>query len=266
MTTEPPAIRWGVSSIRLSLIVILLAANAICADDPEKPKDIDTDRPDVAPYTVPKGSVQFENGVAWTGDEQSRAIDLTESLVRVGLTASTEIRVGVPTYFENLGRLTQGSGFSDLLIGAKQSIGHFAGFDLAAVPALSLPTGSRVRSSHRIDPQFELPWQHELTHGWDISGTLGVFYGADDQQRITQGENQVEIEKEIGPRADVFFEYQSLFGNGLANNSLQLGGGYKLRPNQRLDYFIVIGLSRAAPNLSAGLGYSFRIDKVASRR
>jgi hypothetical protein len=149
---------------------------------------------------VPRGSIQFENGIAWTGDERSPAIDLTESLVRVGRTNSAELRIGVTTYFHNLGRLTQGSGFDDLLIGAKQKIGNVAGFDLAFVPALSLPTGSQARSSHGFDPDFEVPWHHQLVRGWDISGTIGVFYLTDNDHHKKLGENQVELEKEISRR------------------------------------------------------------------
>lgn len=43
-------------------IAFLAAASVVCADEPTKPSDIETDRPDVTPYTVPKGSIQMENG------------------------------------------------------------------------------------------------------------------------------------------------------------------------------------------------------------
>jgi hypothetical protein len=110
-----------------------------------------------------------------------------------------------------------------------------------------------------------MTWQHDLHGGWDISGTLGVFYLTDDGRRKLQAETQVELERQVGQRADVFCEYQSFVGNGLANNSLQMGGGYKLRSNHRIDYFVVVGLSRAAPNISVGVGYSFRLDRVFGR-
>ena len=115
------------------------------ANDLSQPNEIETDRPDLTPYTVPKASIQLESGIAWTGDELSRAFDLTESLLRIGVTDSTEVRVGIPTYFNNLGRFTLGSGWNDLLLGAKQRLGGFAGFDFAIAPALSIPTGSTAR-------------------------------------------------------------------------------------------------------------------------
>jgi hypothetical protein len=252
-----------VCTIAASLIfVALLTVAAAIADDPAKTKDIQTDRPDLTPYTVPKGSIQLESGVAWTDDERSRALDFTESLLRIGVNDGTELRVGVPTYFRNFRHHTPGSGFNDLLVGAKQRIGSVAGFDFAIAPALSLPTGSGTRTSHGFDPQFEIPWQRDITEGWSLSGTVGVFYLTDDRRRRTQGENQIELEKDLNRRTDLFLEYQSFFGDGPVNNSFQMGGGYKVRPNHRIDLFVVVALSQAAPNLAVGVGYSFRLDHL----
>jgi hypothetical protein len=248
------------------IFVALLTATASIADDPAKPKDIETDRPDVTPYTVPKGSIQLESGVVWTDDELSRALDFTESLLRISVSDGAEARVGVPTYFRNMGHHTPGSGFNDLLIGAKQRIASVAGFDLAIAPALSLPTGSKTRTSHGFDPQFEIPWQRDITEGWSLSGTAGVFYLTEDGRRRTQGENQIELEKDVNRRTDLFLEYQSFFGDGPVSNSLQMGGGYKIRPNHRLDFFVVVALSRAAPNLAVGIGYSFRLDRLLAKK
>lgn len=246
------------------LLCLWLASSAWAQTslDPLTTKDIETDRPDVTPSTVPKGSLQVENGLAWTRDELSRALDLTESLLRLGVSDSTEVRVGIPTYFNSIGHRPLESGFGDFLIGAKQRIASVAGFDLAIVPALSFPTGSKTRSSHGFDPQLEIPWEHELRGSWSLSGTLGIFYLTDGGRRRTLGENQIELETKVTRRADLFLEYQSFLGDGAANNSLQMGGGYKLRPNHRLDCFLVAGLSRAAPNLAIAVGYSIRLDRL----
>jgi hypothetical protein len=99
------------------LISIILMATAACADDLDKPGEIETDRPDVTPYVVPNGSIQLESGIAWTDDEISRALDLTESLLRIGLTNNTEMRINIPTYFGSLSNSTLPSGFNDLAIG-----------------------------------------------------------------------------------------------------------------------------------------------------
>jgi hypothetical protein len=239
-------------------LVIVTAAHS-----QEKANEIETDRPDVTPYTVPKGSLQLENGMAWTVDESGRALDLTESLLRVGVGNSTEFRIGIPDYFYRLGKtVAPPSGFGDLLVGVKQRLGEVAGFDLAVVPAITFPTGAAGWSSGGIDPQLEFPWQRELSRRWSISGTLGVFGLTENGRRKPIGECQVELEREIGRRDDAFVEFQGFDGVGPADHSLQIGGGHKLNPNQRLDYFVVVGLSRAATNFAAGIGFSFRLDRL----
>jgi hypothetical protein len=157
---------------------------------------------------------------------------------------------------------TAPSGFADPLFGIKQRLGTVAGFDLAIVPAVTLPIGSQAWSSHGVDPQVEIPWQHELAEPWSISGTIGMFYLTENGRRRPQSECQVEVERDIGRAADIFVEYQGFDGVGAANNSLQIGGGYKLKPYHRIDYFVVIGLSRAAPNVAVGIGYSFRLNEL----
>jgi hypothetical protein len=240
-----------------SAFVIVTAAHS-----QEKPNEIETDRPDVTPYTVPKGSFQLENGVAATVDESGHDVDLTESLLRVGIGTTSELRIGIPDYFYRLRKtITPPSGFGDLLIGVKQGLGEVAGFDIAVVPAVTFPTGAAGWSSGGIDPQLEFPWQRELSRSWSISGTVGVFDLTENGRRKPIGECQVEWEREIGERNDAFVEFQGFDGVGPANHSLQIGGGHKLNPNQRLDYFVVVGLSRSAPNFAAGIGFSFRLDR-----
>src|SRR5215472_9484671 len=93
-----------------SAFVIVTAAHS-----QEKPNEIETDRPDVTPYTVPKGSFQLENGVAATVDESGHDVDLTESLLRVGIGTTSELRIGIPDYFYRLRKtITPPSGFGDL--------------------------------------------------------------------------------------------------------------------------------------------------------
>jgi hypothetical protein len=248
-------------SLAIAFFIALVIVTA--AHSQEKPKEIETDRPDVTPYTVAKGSLQLENGIAWTGDESAHDFDLTESLLRVGVGSTTELRIGVPDYFYRLGEtMTPQSGFGDLLVGVKQRLGEIGGFDLAVVPAVTFPTGATGWSSGGIDPQLEFPWQRELSRRWSISGTVGVFDLTEDGLRKPVGECQIELEREIGKRDDAFVEFQGFDGVGPANHSLQIGGGHKLKPNQRLDYFVVVGLSRAATKFAAGIGFSFRLDRL----
>jgi hypothetical protein len=249
---------WPPSSAIAFFAALLLVT---AAHSQEKANEIETDRPDVTPYTVPKGSLQLENGITWSADQSGHALDLTESLLRVGVGNTTEFRIGAPDYFYRLGKTMTPSGFGDLLVGVKQRLGEVAGFDLAVVPAVTLPTGSTAWSSGRIDPQLEFPWQRELSRRWSLSGTVGAFYLTEDGRRRPIGECQVELQREIGERDEAFVEFQGFDGAGPADHSLQIGGGHRLRPNQQIDYFVVVGLSRAATNFAVGVGYSFRLDR-----
>jgi hypothetical protein len=55
--------------------------SAQCRQMPDEP-GIVTDRPDVteSSIVVPKGSVQFENGITWTKQRHDNAIDFSETL------------------------------------------------------------------------------------------------------------------------------------------------------------------------------------------
>src|ERR1700736_6070107 len=67
-------------------------------------QEIVTDRPDTteSAVVVPKASLQVENGFTWTDNGPSRLISLCQSLIRMGLSAATELRLAVPAYSLNL--------------------------------------------------------------------------------------------------------------------------------------------------------------------
>src|SRR5216684_2404725 len=63
-------------------------------------QDIVTDRPDIteSSIVVPPGTLQGENGVTWTGDHGRRTLDVSESLLRLGVWSRTEVRIELPNY------------------------------------------------------------------------------------------------------------------------------------------------------------------------
>lgn len=90
-------------------VVVWLAAMAVTAlgqgPPPSADPEIVTDRPDVteSSIVVPKGSLQFENGLTWTSDHGQSALDLSETLARFGISRLTELRFVVPNYQTGLG-------------------------------------------------------------------------------------------------------------------------------------------------------------------
>src|SRR5271167_4969375 len=78
---------------------------------------IATDRPQVtsSSIVVPCGSLQFENGFQETGNGGQKTFDLPETSVRFGIANKTELRFGVPDYFQNDDTSSGfSSGFGDL--------------------------------------------------------------------------------------------------------------------------------------------------------
>jgi hypothetical protein len=77
-----------------------------------------------------------------TNDHGQTTLDVSETLVRFGVSKRTELRVVVPNYFATLTGPISGTGFGDVAIGMKQQIGPLQGdFDLSVIIALSLPLG-----------------------------------------------------------------------------------------------------------------------------
>jgi hypothetical protein len=60
-------------------LVVYVGAGSLEAQD-----EINTDRPDLSGTVVPKGSLQLENGLAWTSDSGRVTLDGMESVVRLG--------------------------------------------------------------------------------------------------------------------------------------------------------------------------------------
>src|SRR6202007_2962867 len=79
-----------------TLSAVSFAQTPPATTDPE----IVTDRPDVteSSVVVPKGSLQVENGMTWTNDHGAQTFDLSETLIRLGISNRTEIRIVAPNY------------------------------------------------------------------------------------------------------------------------------------------------------------------------
>jgi hypothetical protein len=234
-----------------------------------KEPEIVTDRPDIteSAIVVPKGSLQMENGLTWTNDHGQRMLDLSETLVRLGITDRTELRIVVPNYLGGLTARAPESGFGDVGVGMKQQLGPLpAGFDLSVIVALSLPTGAARISSHGFDPSIKFPWAKDLKDGWSIGGMLSLFWYTQDGKRNLTWEPTIYLEKQITKPWDVFAEYGGDFAQlGGSRELAHFGTAYKITPKNQVDLHFGFGLSRATPGQFFAVGYSFRIDKVWKR-
>ena len=105
-----------------------------------------TDRPDFteSALTVPRGSVQLETGLTVERASGTGTVSGPEALVRWSPASKLELRLAAPNYVT--GEFVDGLG--DVGVGVKIAAGRGAGWDLAGIASLSLPTGpSSERSS-----------------------------------------------------------------------------------------------------------------------
>jgi Putative MetA-pathway of phenol degradation len=247
------------------ILIVLIGLRQAAGDDAAS-APIATDRPAVtdSSVVVPAGSLQFENGFAYTVSQGQQTLDGPETLLRFGAASKTELRLDVPDYFGPVGSgLETASGFGDLGIGVKQQLGPSLGFDVSLVLTLSLPTGARGISSHGYDPSAQLPWSRALSSNWTAAGMLSVYWPTEDGRRNVTGETTFLIDRQLTKPWDAFVEYVGDFPEqGGPRHLIHFGTAYKPTPHQQLDLHVGVGLSSAAVDHFVGVGYSFRFQAV----
>lgn len=256
---------FAVSCARFALLLAPLlrgyAQSPPVAADPE----IVTDRPDVteSSIVVPKRSLQVENGATWTTDHGSQIFDLSESLIRLGVSSRTEIRFVVPNYLGSISG-PGATGFGDMALGMKQQLGPLpGGFDLSVIVAVSFPTGATRVSSHGYDPFLKFPWSKELKSGWSIGGMQSLFWNTVDHRRNGDWEATFYVEKEITKPWDAFAEYAGDFNqHGGPQEIAHFGTAYRITHLQQVDFHFGFGVSNAAPHRFFAVGYSIRLDEL----
>lgn len=219
--------------------------------------------------TVPFGSFQAENGLTYTAFTRRRhGWTLPESLLKLGLGANTELRLGVPNYIGVYSAAKQGleaNHWGDLNLG----FSHHVGFDkqkldLAVISVFNLPTGANRVSSNGVDPQLRLVLAKTFRPGWVVASQLDARWFT-----AQGGDTDVMLHPTLiayqtwAPKFQSFVEYGGFFPTqGRSQQYLQAGVLFFSTPRQQWDVRLATGLNQAASNLIVGVGYSFRIDGV----
>ncbi len=90
-------------------------------------------------YRDSAGSLQSENGLTWSAAHRTQTVDLSETLVRLGILRKTEARLTVPNFSStSFGKPESGkpeSGFGDFSLGLKQLGPLPGGVDLSVIAA-----------------------------------------------------------------------------------------------------------------------------------
>jgi hypothetical protein len=222
-----------------------------------------TDRPDVtnSSLVVPRGSLQIENGVNASGEPRAVRLDSTNTRLRLGIGACTELLIDLPSWSGAVsGR--GAAGFGDAAPAVKHQLDPLAGaIDLALAAGLGLPSGARRIAGPGPQPYLQLPWSHALGDGWSVSGMATSFFLPDQRRSDIVLENDLVLERELGPHADAFVELVGDYPRDRRPvQSLNGGAAWRLSATAQLDLHGGIGLDRDAPRWFVGIGYSVRFD------
>lgn len=255
----PPIYVCGHKVFLLGILGAVLSANARlhAQTSADRQPIISTDRPTIAVSSsvVPKGVLQFENGLSVTNSQGEYSLDVPQTAVRFGLFNKTELRLLAPEYFHGLlaGEAVP-SGFEDMAICLKHQLGPIPGdFNLAVVFLVSLPSGAERLSSHTYDPGLQLPWARALSKCWTASGQAGFYWPTESGQSNFTGETTFALDRRLTPPWDMFVEYVGDFPQrGRSRQLLHYGSTHKIRARQQIDVQIAAGLTHAVPKFFLG--------------
>jgi hypothetical protein len=255
--------QWIAFALAIGAFSAGITKSLAAEDCPSAATDIATDRPDVtnSSVVVPQGSLQGESGVNWTARQAAAVIDGPTTRLRLGVASCTEVLLDLPNYFHPL-RGPGASGFSDLSPAIKRQLGSLPGeFQLSLTAGLELPTGAVRISGPGYGGYIQLPWSKELGGGWSLSGMFTAFWFPGQSRSNPTVEPTFVLERQVGPRADVFIEYVADGPqHGIPTQAINSGGAYRLTSTQQVDFHAGFGLNRESPDYFFGLGYSFRLD------
>jgi hypothetical protein len=257
--------RSAISGILFAAVLIAGAPGAYAANGcPSSASEISADRPDVtnSSEVVPYGSLQAENGVDWTNRQGSDVVSGSETRLRLGVAQCTEVLADLPTYFYSLnGRAS--SGFSDFVVSIKRELPVPFGFHLSATGGLAFPTGASKILSHGYDPYIQFPWSRRLSEDWSLQGMLTVTWFTSQHTGDPTFEPTLSLERELGPRRDLFFEYVGDYpDHARPSQTLDGGGSWRITRLQQFDFHVGFGLNSSSPDHFFGIGYSFRLDAL----
>ena len=261
---------WGV----LWVFPLAFSAGIVLA---QEPPDLVTDRPDQgeSPVTVPRGSFQIETGWLFTRDEtagqDSIAQQFPGTLLRVGISASVELRLTVDGWQSLDVGGSSSSGFGDASVGTKVHLWSEEGRrpETAFSASISIPVGQEGFSTEGFDPSFRAAFSNTLSDRLSIAYNAGFSWFTEEptpgvKNTSVFADYTATIAAGLTPETGAFLE---LFG-ALAldedeESTLLFDGGvtYLISQNAQVDIAVGVGLSDAAEDLFVGVGVSWRLPE-----
>ena len=241
----------------------VVALGAAAAQTP----DLVTDRPDQteSATVMRRGVVQVETGYLFARDDGVDAFEVPGTLVRIGLGARTELRVGHAGVIGSKGR--HGAGDSE--VGAKVNLIETAdGWtpELAMLGGLSLPTGDEAFSSDGVDPSFLVAFAYELSPRLSVGYNVGAAWESSPDQPDREASllSSLALGMSVTDRLGAFLE---VFGDrrttGDTATGVSIDGGltFLLTDAMQIDLFIGRGLHGPPADAFVGTGLSVRLPR-----
>lgn len=222
---------------------------------PVRAPELVTDRPDFteSPVAVPTGAVQLEGGGTWERSEGRHAFSGPEFLARVGFARGWELRLGVPDYVDTAGR----AGFGDASIGLKTELGSTGPWEWGAILTASLPTAEEGLGSDGVDPELLLTTGRGVGPDWSLGTQASVLRRTD--VGMTEVGATIVAGRALGETVGSFLEVAATGATGDVT-SVILHHGYTVSTGAltQLDLHVGAGLTRTAPDVLVGVGWSGR--------
>lgn len=245
---------------RCLLLVAVGVAVAAAANAQSTAVELITDRPDFteSAVTVPIGTFQFEAGATWS-DDGVRTLAGPELLVRWGLRDRLEIRLAAPDWVDFTGGNLR-SGLGDAEVSVKARLRRWGPWDLAVLPALTLPTGDTGLTTGAVDPSVALVGARDLGEEWSIAAQLTGAWPTLGRERSSEWTASLSTSTAIGARTSTFLEAAAVLP-GIGGTSLVLHHGYTFRVGAawQVDAHVAAGLEHDAPDLLIGVGLATRL-------
>jgi len=244
----------------LLLSTILIATPVVAMDN------IVTDRPDFTESTdtVPLGWIQVENGYTYTRGDNTSTHSLGEGLIRVGLTPTTELRVGFPNYQVSGAQ----SGLSDTEIGVKCTVREqdHAIPATAIIFASSLPTGGSDFRNNDLQLTAKLCMEWELTPQWGVAANLNYEASGNGEDRFNPLSSSLSFGYSLTDSVGLFAEYYGFYPqekNGGAAHTLNGGITLLITPDIQMD--ARVGKTLSDDSWFIGAGTAFRFNAMPSQ-
>ena len=249
------------------LFLLALPAAAQAEDTP-----ICTDRPTKANAvcTVPTGQWQIESSaVDWLrlddGGSETEVLLIAPTFVKLGLSARSDLEVGVAPYV----RVTSGdghvSGFGDILVRYKHRLtGDGAKVQAAAIPFAKLPTADRDIGNGKVEGGLAVPISFALAG--PVTMTLGpeidLLADGDGHGRHAAIVQLVNLSAPVAPGLTVVGELWASWNFDPAGTvrqaSADVAAAYAVTSNLQLDAGANFGLTRETADIQLYAGASIR--------